>query len=185
MKDFRLASFTNMPHDEDKCFEERSRALTEETVVSDCDLDLQSNSSSQASKSVRFSVVTLREYAVTLGNDSYSVHDYPMTMDWSHTQGKILDVLEYEATRKSSQGNARRLSVAERLFRISTVSGTSRKEIQTEELKRCQEVIKKRIQEDKQIRAEASKDANTETKPRGLAKLQKFIKATKKALVLR
>jgi TolA-binding protein len=107
-----------------------------------------------------------------------------MTIDWFHTKAKVLDVSEHEATRKSSQGEeARRLSPSDLRFRISAVSGISSKQIQMEEMKRCQELNKKRIQEHKQRRAEASKDTKTVTKlqPRDFAK---FIKATRKALVL-
>jgi hypothetical protein len=76
-----------------------------------------------SSRSVRFSNVEIREYAVEIGADDGMTRYFPLTLSWQHAPARAVDIEEYEASRGVA-GEVPLLSLVERIARIAQVTGT-------------------------------------------------------------
>jgi hypothetical protein len=93
---------------------------------------------------VKFSTVTVLEYAVTIGNHP-GVDMYPISLDWPSIRNEPQSVDDYEAKRKPPVPcpqfkrcgiRAVRLSAAERVDRLAKVTGWTNEELFQHERKR-------------------------------------------------
>ena len=103
---------------------------TDSSSGSDIDIDsLEEN----VSKMVRFSTVSIRTYAITVGTHTHT-RAYPLTLDWHHTATETIDLQLFEDTfssartkpvRKTTRGFRRpqRIKPAMRFYRIVSVTG--------------------------------------------------------------
>lgn len=103
-----------------------------------------------SNKRVRFSRVSVRTYAVTVG-DSPRLTAYPIGLDWLHSETVTLDINRFEKlfslarkdkdnVRKNLRGfrRPRRLSPAQRFNRLTRISGISLEDLYDLESARTQ-----------------------------------------------
>jgi hypothetical protein len=83
-----------------------------------------SQEESPSRRTVRFSSVKIREYAVVVGCHPCTQHFPPMSLDWQHTEERHVDLDIYEQQRCVG-GKLPRLNTEERMERIAEVSGTA------------------------------------------------------------
>jgi hypothetical protein len=101
-------------------------------------------------KRVGFSIVTVREYSVTVGSTSGQTYSCPIELDWNYTDDIQMKCIEYESIRKARpirivkrerrsrirrQSTPRRLSLHERIDRIAAVQDIATWEVQLLEIK--------------------------------------------------
>ena len=96
-------------------------------------------------RTVTFSTIQVREYALTLGTRSMiSNIMYPLSLDWDFVETAPQAVDDYESVRQQERGKsttthkcrAPRLSVTERMLRLAKVMGRTRRDLFGEERKR-------------------------------------------------
>jgi hypothetical protein len=88
-----------------------------------CAVPVRLDESLCSSRSVRFSNVEIREYAVEIGADHGMTRYFPLTLSWQHAPARTVDIEEYEANRGVA-GEVPLLSLLERIARIAQVTGT-------------------------------------------------------------
>lgn len=87
---------------------------------------------------VRFSVVQIREYQLTLGDHPHA-DAFPLSLDWAHTPAKVLNLAEYEIRISSGKrSKAHRLTTLDRFVRLTRVSGILPRELKAQEKQRQQ-----------------------------------------------
>lgn len=88
-------------------------------VWRDSDNDIQR----QARKKVYFSDVTIREYALCLGeiSEQYPIDGPPLSLDWAHTEERTISVNKYE--NRFNKSSLRRLDSLHRKFLLTVVGG--------------------------------------------------------------
>jgi hypothetical protein len=111
--------------------------VNKDSKMADTD-DSTGDSTPRKRPSVRFSFVEVQEYPVTLGEHDCTP-DFPMTLDWSHTNSQEFDLLPYESLRYEKSPRRLWLSSSERQLRISETSGASRQDILLERESRREE----------------------------------------------
>jgi hypothetical protein len=98
-----------------------------ETVASSGRLD---RVDSPSQRCVRFSSVTIREYAVTVGDHPVTGDACPLSLDWAHSEvDEVRDLTSYEYSRYFLRDMPRRLSLPERRVRVREVNDLSPEEV--------------------------------------------------------
>jgi hypothetical protein len=96
----------------------------------DCADDADDSSSSRQ-RSVRFSNVVIREYAVTIGDHPVVGDTCPLSLDWAHSEQDVVkDLTSYEYSRYFLRNLPRRLSLPERRYRVKEVNDLSFEDVE-------------------------------------------------------
>ena len=127
-----------------------STADTEEEENSSLDTSLHSISTASASitasplskskrkaspkRSVSFSSVEVREYAVTVGDHPFCFDGLPLTLDWEHTPDATVYDIEVSRQRMEKYRLPKRLSYEERREKLFSVSDYSQDRVRDEEI---------------------------------------------------
>jgi hypothetical protein len=100
----------------------------------------QTNMSSRTPpKGVKFSVVQIREYALTLGPQE---NDFPMSLDWQHSSVRELDLSAHESNRVHRVNH---MTTMQRQVRLSVTGGIPSAELEELERERRGTVERKPI----------------------------------------
>eukprot|EP00816_Leptocylindrus_hargravesii_P011491 CAMPEP_0196807774 /NCGR_PEP_ID=MMETSP1362-20130617/7765_1 /TAXON_ID=163516 /ORGANISM="Leptocylindrus danicus, Strain CCMP1856" /LENGTH=346 /DNA_ID=CAMNT_0042181837 /DNA_START=59 /DNA_END=1100 /DNA_ORIENTATION=+ len=88
------------------------------------DLSQQPQEQDSERKKVHFSNVTIREYALCIGevSDHYPIEGPPLSLDWAHTNERTISVKEHER-RFYKRSSLRRLDSLHRKFLLTVVGG--------------------------------------------------------------
>jgi hypothetical protein len=90
--------------------------------------------STKRKKRVSFHKAEIREYAVVVGDHPMCEDGLPISLDWKHTEEKVIDlatVHDFKSSRRFK--SLRRLSYDDRVQRLQSVSGMTTEEVIDEE----------------------------------------------------
>ncbi|KAL7558536.1 hypothetical protein ACA910_008128 [Epithemia clementina (nom. ined.)] len=116
-------------------------------VSDDCLTTASTTTKKNAGRLVRFATVEVREHSLTLGDHPWA-NEYPLALDWNHSQPTSYDLDVYEEQHRRSYNSTtrinqpRRLSATERMLRLITVNNISELALQDAEQQRREEKAK-------------------------------------------